>query len=69
MQMLSQDATTSDDGAAQAQKFCDIIIIDLNNHEIPIKVRLLPQMPNFELKLNFYFSIRKVTLGVTQYQI
>lgn len=59
MQMLSQDATASDDGAAQAQKFCDIIIIDLNNHEIPIKVRLLPHMPIFELILNFYFFIRK----------
>lgn len=35
--MLSQDAAASDDGNAQAQKYCDITIIDLNNREIPIK--------------------------------
>jgi len=40
MHMLAQEAAASDDGTAQAQKFCDITIVDLNNLEIPIKVSL-----------------------------
>ena len=36
--MLAQEANASDDGTAQAQNFCDITIVDLNNREIPIKV-------------------------------
>jgi hypothetical protein len=48
LHMLSQDAAASDDGnAAQAQRFCDIMIVDLNNREIPIKVR-------------FYNSLREI---------
>jgi len=37
LNMLSQDAAASDDGNNQAQKYCDITIVDLNNREIPIK--------------------------------
>jgi hypothetical protein len=37
--MLAHDAAGSDDASVtNAQKICDIIIVDLNNREIPIKV-------------------------------
>jgi len=39
LQMLAHDAAGSDDASVtDAQKICDIIIVDLNNREIPIKV-------------------------------
>lgn len=38
LQMLAHDAAGSDDASVtNAQKICDIIIVDLNNREIPIK--------------------------------
>lgn len=37
--MLAQDVAGSDDASGtNAQQICDIIIVDLNNREIPIKV-------------------------------
>ena len=39
LQMLAHDVAGSDDASVtNAQKICDIIIVDLNNREIPIKV-------------------------------
>ena len=44
MQMMSQNegASASDDGLAahDAQNYCDVVIVDLNNREIPLKVSL-----------------------------
>ena len=45
LQMMSQNegASASDDGLAaqDAQRFCDVVIVDLNNREIPLKVSTL----------------------------
>jgi len=39
LQMLAHDVAGSDDASVtNAQKICDIVIVDLNNREIPIKV-------------------------------
>ncbi len=38
----SAESANNEEGIAQAQQFCDIIIVDFNNREIPIKVSDTP---------------------------
>ena len=50
--MLALDVAGSDDASVtNAQKICDIVIVDLNNREIPIKVsprELFLALPPFD---------------------